>query len=67
MIESKEKQFMGSNVTSFKKFLKSEQGATAIEYALIATGISLAIVVVVFAFGEQIAELYNGLATLLTD
>lgn len=48
-----------------KHFLKSENGATAIEYALIATGISLAIVLVVFAFGEQIADLYDGLATLL--
>lgn len=48
-----------------KKFLQSDSGATAIEYALIATGISLAIVVVIFAFGEQISDLYDGLATLL--
>lgn len=51
---------------NLKKFIKSEGGATAIEYALIATGISLAIVGVVFAFGEQISDLYDGLATLLS-
>lgn len=51
---------------NFKNFFRSENGATAIEYALIATGISLAIVLVVFAFGEQISDLYDGLATLLT-
>ncbi len=40
----------------FKQFLADESGATAIEYGLIAAGISLAIIVVV-----------NGLGTTLFD
>lgn len=35
------------------------RGATAIEYVLIVAGISLAIVVVVFAFGEDLANLFK--------
>ncbi len=40
----------------FAKFLSDESGATAIEYGLIAAGISLAIIAVV-----------NGLGTTLND
>jgi pilus assembly protein Flp/PilA len=40
----------------FKSFLRNESGATAIEYGLIAAGISVAIIAVV-----------NGLGTKLTD
>lgn len=43
-------------------YLKDESGATAIEYALIAAGISLAIVAAVFTFGEELQTLFNGLA-----
>ncbi|HPF77739.1 MAG TPA: Flp family type IVb pilin [Alphaproteobacteria bacterium] len=39
-------------------FLSCQGGATAIEYALIATGISLAIAVSVFAFGDDIYNLF---------
>ena len=37
-----------------KKFLKAEDGVTAIEYGLIASGIALAIVTVVFIIGIQL-------------
>jgi len=43
-------------------YMKDENGATAIEYALIAAGISLAIVAAVFAFGDELETLFNGLA-----
>lgn len=43
-------------------YLKDESGATAIEYALIAAGISLAVVAAVFTFGDQLEILFNGLA-----
>jgi pilus assembly protein Flp/PilA len=36
------------------KFLRDEQGATAIEYCLIACGIALAIIVTVQAIGPQL-------------
>lgn len=43
-------------------YLSNESGATAIEYALIAAGISLAIVAGVFTFGDELEALFNGLA-----
>ena len=42
-------------------YLKDENGATAIEYALIAAGISLAVVASVFAFGDELEVLFQGL------
>ena len=38
----------------FRKFLADESGATAIEYGLIAAGISLAIIAVVNGLGTRI-------------
>ena len=40
-------------------YLKDEEGATAIEYGLIAGGISLAIVAAVFAFGNDLSDVFN--------
>lgn len=40
-------------------YLKNEDGATAIEYGLIAAGISLAIVSVVFLFGDQLETTFT--------
>ena len=45
----------------FARFMKDESGATAIEYALIAAGISLAVVAAVFAFGDELEVLFNNL------
>lgn len=39
-------------------FLRSEKGATAIEYGLIAAGIAVAISVVVFTFGAELKALF---------
>ena len=47
-------------------FVKSENGATAIEYALIATGISIAIIGAVFAFGDEVVLLYDWLENALS-
>jgi len=41
----------------FAKFLRDESGTTAIEYALIAVGISVAIVAVVQGIGTQVKAL----------
>lgn len=46
----------------FQKFLQDTNGATAIEYGLIAAGIGLSIVAAVFAFGGDLATLYAGLS-----
>lgn len=47
-------------------YVKNEDGATAIEYGLIAAGISLAIVAAVYAFGEDLNALFEGLSTSLS-
>ena len=39
--------------------MKNEDGATAIEYGLIAAGISLAIVAAVFTFGDQLETVFG--------
>ncbi|GJL85047.1 MAG: hypothetical protein DHS20C02_08220 [Micavibrio sp.] len=48
-------------------YLKNEDGATAIEYGLIAAGISLAIVAVVFTFGDQLVITFESMETAMTD
>ncbi len=47
-------------------YVKNEDGATAIEYGLIAAGISLAIVAAVYAFGADLNSLFEGLSTSLS-
>lgn len=47
-------------------YVKNEEGATAIEYGLIAAGISLAIVAAVYAFGDDLNTLFEGLSTSLS-
>jgi pilus assembly protein Flp/PilA len=42
-----------------KRFAKDEVGATAIEYGLIAAGISVAIVTVVKAVGSQLVTTFT--------
>lgn len=44
------------------KFLANQEGATAIEYGLIAAGIAVAISAVVFTFGEDLAALFTDMA-----
>ena len=48
-------------------YLKNEDGATAIEYGLIAAGISLAIVAVVFTFGDQLTGVFNEMESSMAD
>jgi pilus assembly protein Flp/PilA len=49
----------------FAKFLRDESGTTAIEYALIAVGISVAIVAVVQGIGTQVKTLFTNTSTAL--
>ena len=46
--------------------LKDESGATAIEYGLIAAGIAVAIIVAVGLLGDELAILFNSIASELT-
>jgi pilus assembly protein Flp/PilA len=45
----------------FKHFLSDESGATAIEYGLIAAGISLAIIVVVNGLGTTLFNQFTSI------
>jgi pilus assembly protein Flp/PilA len=47
------------------RFVKDESGATAIEYALIAGGISIVIVAAVNLVGTSLNGTFNGVANLL--
>ena len=46
-------------MSKFVAFLKNESGATAIEYGLIAAGISVAIIAVVNGLGTQLNTLFS--------
>ncbi|TNE30391.1 MAG: Flp family type IVb pilin [Alphaproteobacteria bacterium] len=52
--------------TKAQAWKKCEDGATAIEYGLIAAGIAVAIAAVVFAFGEELVGLFEGLTDTLS-
>jgi pilus assembly protein Flp/PilA len=46
-------------------FLKNESGATAIEYGLIAAGISVAIIAVVNGLGTKLNDTFTSVSTQL--
>lgn len=47
------------------KFLRNEQGATAIEYGLIAAGISVAIIAVVQGLGTNLSNTFSSVSSAL--
>jgi pilus assembly protein Flp/PilA len=47
------------------RFVKDESGATAIEYGLIAAGISLAIIAVVNGLGTKLSNNFSSISTSL--
>jgi pilus assembly protein Flp/PilA len=49
-----------------QKFLKDESGATAIEYALLAAGIALAIITVVKNLGTTLNGVFQSIDTKLS-
>jgi pilus assembly protein Flp/PilA len=48
-----------------KSFFKDESGATAIEYGLIAAGISIAIITAVNGLGGKLSTNFNTISTSL--
>ncbi|HEY4821865.1 MAG TPA: Flp family type IVb pilin [Xanthobacteraceae bacterium] len=48
-----------------KNFLRDDSGATAIEYGLIAAGISVAIIATVNTLGGQLKNTFNTVSTQL--
>jgi pilus assembly protein Flp/PilA len=53
------------HVTTIKKFLHDEQGATAIEYGLIAAGIAVAIIAVVNTLGANLNTVFKSVSDAL--
>ncbi|HTT48624.1 MAG TPA: Flp family type IVb pilin [Pseudolabrys sp.] len=49
----------------FVRFVKNESGATAIEYGLIAAGISVAIIAVVNGLGTKLNATFTSVSTQL--
>jgi pilus assembly protein Flp/PilA len=57
---------MELNMTNLvKRFAKDESGATAIEYGLIAAGISVAIIAVVQGLGTNLKTTFGSVQTAL--
>ncbi len=53
-------------VALVQAYATKEDGATAIEYGLIAAGIALAISAAVWAFGGQLTTLFENMGTSLS-
>ena len=49
----------------FVRFVKDDSGATAIEYGLIAAGISVAIIAVVNGLGTKLNSAFSSISTQL--
>ena len=52
-------------LTLIQHFLENDSGATAIEYGLIAAGISVAIIAVVNTIGSQLNTAFTNISTQL--
>jgi pilus assembly protein Flp/PilA len=52
-------------ITSWRSFLSDQTGATSIEYALIASGVSIVIIGTVLAIGTHVTSLYTSVNTAL--
>ena len=52
-------------MSTFLRFIRNESGATAIEYGLIAAGISVAIIVAVGATGSSLNTTFTSVSTAL--
>ena len=52
-------------MTTLVRFLKDEAGATAIEYGLIAAGISVAIIAVVQGLGSKLKSTFTSVQNAL--
>ena len=52
-------------MSAFKRFLRDDSGATAIEYGLIAAGISVVIIGTVNALGGKLQTTFSTISTQL--
>jgi pilus assembly protein Flp/PilA len=52
-------------LTAITTFIRDEEGATAVEYGLMAALIAAVIIAAVTAVGTSLSELFDGIATSL--
>ena len=52
-------------IRKLRRFLHDDSGATAVEYALIAAGIAVAIATTVMSLGSSVQGLYTSVATAM--
>jgi pilus assembly protein Flp/PilA len=52
-------------VASAARFMRDERGATAIEYAMIASGVAVAIAAAITSLGSNVKGLFTSVATSL--
>jgi pilus assembly protein Flp/PilA len=52
-------------VNPVRRFVQDESGATAIEYAMIASGIAVAIATTVVSLGSSVKGFYSSVATAM--
>jgi pilus assembly protein Flp/PilA len=57
--------FQEYQMNSLERFVRDESGATAIEYGLIAAGISVAIIAVVNSLGSQLKSTFSNISSQL--
>jgi pilus assembly protein Flp/PilA len=53
-------------MSMFRRFVKDDSGATAIEYGLIAALVSVAIIVALGTLGTELGNTFNEVATQLS-
>ena len=59
-------KFISSEIaTPLSRFLRDESGATAIEYAMIASGVAVTIVAAVTSLGTNVKALFTSVSTSL--
>lgn len=58
---------MNNLIAKIQAYVMNNEGATAIEYGLIAGGISLAIVAAVFAFGDDLENMFATIGGSMQD
>ncbi len=57
--------YKSSTLALLQRFWRDETGATAIEYALIASGVSVVIVGTVATLGSNVKNFYSSVATAM--
>jgi pilus assembly protein Flp/PilA len=57
--------YKSSTLALLQRFWRDDTGATAIEYALIASGVSVVIVGTVATLGSNVKNFYSSVATAL--